>query len=415
MPPAMNGEQIYNNFRDAAGTEGLQQLARVVVELQNTYGDRAQSIKDLQSAMESGWTGDAGASARAGAGPLARALTSSADNMDATVNSLKTQADTWHNAANSVEPVPPMPEKPSPWTSGLKAAIPIVGPGIVADEQEAYQAGAEAHNRAAQHNVQVFSSYAAQTSTNSEVPRNYEVLQPSNAAISISSTGPSSVSGDLTAGADFTRGTGGAATVSPGGTMSGSVSGSVPSAGAATPAVGSGGGPAHSASPTGTAATTTPYPVGTSGAERARQDKTKQPFAPLPGTGRQGGNRTGGDSGGTRGGGVGERAGSRLYGPGGRGAAEAAGGRVSGEVARGGARGTGAALPGPAGATAEAAAARNAASARGAGMAPMGAGAGRGKGGEDEEHQRPAFLQENDPDETFIGDLGKTAPPVIGE
>ncbi|NIJ10766.1 hypothetical protein FHU38_001110 [Saccharomonospora amisosensis] len=394
----------------------MQAIAEAMVKLRNTYGQRAASIARIKSEMESAWTGEGGESARDGASPLMPALLGSAVSMDATAQSLQHQSTDWHNAANSVEPVPPMPEKPSPWTSGLKAAIPIVGPGIVADEQEAYQAGAEAHNRAAQHNVQVFSTYATQTTTNSEVPRNYEVLQPSNAEISISSTGPSSVSGDLNAGADFTRGTTGQATVSPGGTMSGSVAGSVPSAGPLTPAAGSGGGPAHSVNPTGTAATTAPYPVGTSGTERTRQERAKQAFGALPGTGRSGGNRGAGDSGGTRGGGAGERAGSRLYGPGGRGAgAEGAGGRAPGEVARGGARATGAGLPGTAAATAEAAAARSAAPARGAGMAPVGAGAGRGKGGEDEEHQRPAFLQENDPDETFIGDLGKTAPPVIGE
>ncbi|MEY7972728.1 hypothetical protein AB8O38_12085 [Saccharomonospora xinjiangensis] len=52
---------------------------------------------------------------------------------------------------------------------------------------------------------------------------------------------------------------------------------------------------------------------------------------------------------------------------------------------------------------------------RGAGMAPMGAAGGRGQGDEDKEHQRASYLQENDPDEAFIGDLGKTAPPVIGQ
>ncbi len=50
------------------------------------------------------------------------------------------------------------------------------------------------------------------------------------------------------------------------------------------------------------------------------------------------------------------------------------------------------------------------------GAAPMGAGgAGKGQGDDETEHQRASYLQENDPDEVFLGDLGKTAPPVIGE
>jgi hypothetical protein len=43
-----------------------------------------------------------------------------------------------------------------------------------------------------------------------------------------------------------------------------------------------------------------------------------------------------------------------------------------------------------------------------------GGGGGRGQGGEDGEHQRPSFLVEADPDETF-GTDEVTAPPVIGE
>jgi hypothetical protein len=52
---------------------------------------------------------------------------------------------------------------------------------------------------------------------------------------------------------------------------------------------------------------------------------------------------------------------------------------------------------------------------RGAGMGGGmgGMGAGRGQGGEDEEHERPSYLVEPDPDSTF-GTDEMTAPPVIG-
>ncbi|MBP2321279.1 hypothetical protein JOF56_001664 [Kibdelosporangium banguiense] len=51
---------------------------------------------------------------------------------------------------------------------------------------------------------------------------------------------------------------------------------------------------------------------------------------------------------------------------------------------------------------------------RGAGgMGAGGMGAGRGQGGEDDEHQRPSYLVEPDPDATFGTDQ-MTAPPVIG-
>ncbi|WP_431875586.1 PPE domain-containing protein [Amycolatopsis sacchari] len=48
------------------------------------------------------------------------------------------------------------------------------------------------------------------------------------------------------------------------------------------------------------------------------------------------------------------------------------------------------------------------------GMGGMGTHGGRGKGSEDEEHQRPSWLIEPDPDDVF-GTTERTAPPVIGE
>jgi hypothetical protein len=65
----------------------------------------------------------------------------------------------------------------------------------------------------------------------------------------------------------------------------------------------------------------------------------------------------------------------------------------------------------------EAAAARGAAGAAGGrggmgGAVPPGA---RGKGDEDSEHETPDYLVDPDPDDTFAGDLPRTAPPVIGE
>ncbi|HJQ47371.1 MAG TPA: hypothetical protein VJ870_13810, partial [Amycolatopsis sp.] len=75
-------------------------------------------------------------------------------------------------------------------------------------------------------------------------------------------------------------------------------------------------------------------------------------------------------------------------------------------------KGTGAGNMGSAAAAEEAAASRSAA--RGASGAPMGAAGQRGKGADDEEHQRPDYLIEADPDSIFGTDVRAT-PPVIGE
>jgi hypothetical protein len=44
----------------------------------------------------------------------------------------------------------------------------------------------------------------------------------------------------------------------------------------------------------------------------------------------------------------------------------------------------------------------------------MGGGGGKDEGDGDAEHQRPAYLLENDPDKALIGELPRTSPPVIG-
>ncbi|WP_236790082.1 hypothetical protein [Amycolatopsis sp. GM8] len=96
------------------------------------------------------------------------------------------------------------------------------------------------------------------------------------------------------------------------------------------------------------------------------------------------------------------------FGPGGSGGSAASSGS-------GGAGGQSGARAGGAGAAETAAGAgRGGASGR-PGMAGGGMGhGGKGQGSEDEEHQRPTWLVEPDPDEVF-GTSERTAPPVIGE
>ncbi|MDI5978525.1 hypothetical protein [Amycolatopsis magusensis] len=108
--------------------------------------------------------------------------------------------------------------------------------------------------------------------------------------------------------------------------------------------------------------------------------------------GRGGGGAGGGGGFGPGGGGAGAGAssGAGMAKPGGVGAAEAAGRGMGGPGGGAGARGAG----------------------MGGGMG--GAGGRGGQGEEDQEHTRPAYLLEGDPDEIFGTDQ-RTAPPVIGE
>ena len=126
------------------------------------------------------------------------------------------------------------------------------------------------------------------------------------------------------------------------------------------------------------------------------------------GGGGTGGSGFGGGAGGTGGSGSGYGSGRGGFGPGGSGSA--AGDASSSSAGARSAAGAAAAEESAMGSGA--AGARGAAGEQGAGG--MGAGAGRGqRGKEDEEHKRPSFLVEADPDSIF-GTDERTVPPVIG-
>ncbi|GHF59252.1 hypothetical protein FHX82_000430 [Amycolatopsis bartoniae] len=101
------------------------------------------------------------------------------------------------------------------------------------------------------------------------------------------------------------------------------------------------------------------------------------------------------------------RAGSGSFGPGGSGSAAGSGSAGAGGQSGARAAGAGAAETAAGGG-------RGAAGAGRSGMGGMGAHGAKGKGEEDEEHQRPTWLVEPDPDDVF-GTSERTAPPVIGE
>src|SRR5690606_1747277 len=144
-------------------------------------------------------------------------------------------------------------------------------------------------------------------------------------------------------------------------------------------------------------------------------------FGPMGPVGPMGGSTAGGST--PYSSKLGRPAAAGGFGPTGGGSGSAAGAaKGMGAGAAGGAAGpggaSGAAKPGMGGAAPGAAAAAGGAGARGGAGGGMmgGAGAGRGnqQGGEDEEHQRPSWLVEADPDSLF-GTDERTAPPVIGE
>ncbi|GAA4534397.1 WXG100 family type VII secretion target [Amycolatopsis samaneae] len=431
----MDGKEIYENFTKG-DTKGLRAAADAVADLSSSYMERAQSIKALQDRMKKAWTGDAADAAGAGAGPLEQAFQETAEPLDVTKASVDTQASSFDASGHAVVEVPPKPDKPNPWTTGLKAAIPIAGPSMAMNDVKSYQQGMQKYNAANENNVRVMDQYSSLTSsTKSALPTDYGVLQSDGAAISVkeptppgtvrplpgkttertqhttneqtTSSGhtPGRTSGDQIGGRPTTP----SGTDGPGGTDGTGGPGDTRGAGR------TGGGRDETTTPTGNRPGRTgvlPPPPFVPGRRPSGDPARPEPVVTgLYNTGNPAGEpnptgfgRGGEEPGSGRGG---NNAGSRLLGGDGRGGV--------GENARGlgGGRGVGAGGVGNAAAS-EAAAAR-AAGGRGSGpMGPMGA---HGRGGEreeDQEHQRPDFLIEPDPDALFGTDQ-KTSPPVIGE
>ncbi|WP_431876891.1 hypothetical protein [Amycolatopsis sacchari] len=445
----MDGTQIYHNFRNGQ-PQILSAWEDSINELSRGYADEAKAIVELQNQMSKSWTGASGDAASAGAGPLATAFRDSSIPLDETTKAMSTQTASLETAKSSVVPVPPAPEKPSGWSVAFKSAIPIVGPALAVSDVKSYQDGMAQHNAANETNVRVMSQYAAATdSTRSGIPMEYRTLTPDGASVSLRPKSVDVGTGSIGSGyTDVTRASSSTAYSSVGSPQGGGPVSAPPTlSGAApvnTPHVQTGGNPGPVSAPpnlsgtgpnTGGGTGTSAYVPNVSGG----YDNTRRP-GPTPNRGT-----TSTGTGGGRG-----SAANRLYddenrrttGRGSSAAEERLGrGSASERLARGGSgegrlgsgegrlgsgegrlgsgegrlgagKSSGAGNLASAASAEEAAASRNAA--RSANGAPMGAAGQRGRGEEDEEHQRPDYLVEADPDSIFGTDV-RTTPPVIGE
>lgn len=408
----MSGAEIYHNFRGGTGDDGagLYHSAFKVEVLIANYNERTTSITALTTQMESAWEGDAGGAARRGAGPLAVEHGLAQDSMMTAHKTLHSQFDAYQAARRTVTEVPPTPDKPSAWDN-------LTSFGGAGRDYESQMTRVGTAN---DHNVQIMEVYEGESETNaSRMPTTYGRITDDNAAVGIERPQPPTppvtyerppdTNGDPRAGNPNTVGTHhipgtndqshantGQSTWQPGNT---------------TPANQGQTNPSDFRPPS-----TVEPPRGFQPGQNAGQNPNHPglpgmvppPFGPNGGGGGggAGGGRGGFGPGGGRGGGFGP-VGS---GPGGAGAG---GGPGSG------ARGLGSGF-GPGGAAAaEGAAARGgigggAPGRGGMGGGGMGAGGRRGEGEEDTEHERPTYLVEPDPHETF-GTNEVTAPPVIGE
>lgn len=403
----MNGQQIYDNFQDGDGPEGLTGGAAMVNEVAGGYEARAEQIHALVTRMESAWEGDASEAAQHGAGPMASEHELSGPSLATAQDVTNRQAESYMAAKNSVVPVPPKPVMVDPMMAMMTSPDGLSSFGDQVDE----------HNEAARHNVDVMNRYESGSFDNWDgLPPSYGTFvdgtTEDSSGLTVSTGGPGMSSGvidsdDYKTSDDSTDDGDGPPEPGPGPGPGGDTDGAVTGDQGPSPI---GDGPATvnpsdsgDTTPGGfTPGTTTPSaPViggGDSGVGAGRPPSSGlvPGVGVVAGPGFSGGpggspaaGPGGGAAGGPRGSGVVGPRGGIVGGPGAEPPAGRSGTPISGGVTGAGRGGTG--MSG----------------------VPMG-GAGRGRDGEDTERTRPPYLEGGDPDELFDTDV-LTAPPTIGE
>ncbi len=395
--PGIPHAELARYVREELNPDEVGEISTAYHELNLAFAEFAQELSEAVAQSRHEWQGAAADSAHGYFASLGTWADGNSRNAELASQTMNEQAASAGAARNN------MPEEvPFDWKTevGKWAENPLDLLDNVEQTTERYHRSQQAHDEAAR----VMGQYDGELhGAASKQPAFAEPPEFNGGT----GTTPSSVT---SVGSPGTTASGAAGTAPVGGAPGGAgPAGSGPSAGPLPGGSVTGGGrhPDGSTLPTGSRAGTTP-PGAPGGADR--RGAVAGGAVPVGGMGPAGGQGASGSTPrGSRPGGFGPGAGARVaggFGPGG-GSGTAGPGATSGG-ARPGAM-PGAAAPGGAGAAA--------AAGRGGAMggAPMGAGANRGgQGGEDEEHQRPSYLVEADPDDLF-GTEERTAPPVIGE
>lgn len=401
----MNGSEIYHNFHGRTGDDGagLVSAGAKLIKVSDRYKERTTSITELTTTMENAWQGGAAGAAQRGAGPLAVEHGLAQGGMTTASTALDSQVSAFNTAKGKVTQIPPTPDKPGLWDN----VSSFGGAG------RNYETKMNQVNTANDQNVAAMAEYEATTSSNtSSMPTTYGRITDDYSAVGVerpAAPPPSQPYNPVIPG-----------TNNPGNrNTSSSSTGTTP---------GTSTGPGGRTNPSGS--TGNPPGSTTNPGNSQTNPSTNRPPVGLPPRGTlppgqnlgQGNNPAlpgmlppaafGPNSGG---GGFGPRGSGGGFGPGGSGS-----GGAGGPGAGGRGPGSGGFGPGAGGAAAaEGAAARGGMGPGGrGGPGGMGGGMGghgnKGQGEDDSEHERPSFLVEPDPHETF-GTDEVTAPPVIGE
>ncbi|MGP4019167.1 PPE domain-containing protein [Saccharopolyspora sp. 5N708] len=399
--------QIFQTNQESIDQGKVGESAQAWLDLAKGLRERGRNYSaDIAKIVDGGWQGEAASNAREVGKPASDWMIASADAFEMTGNNLNAAGEAAGQSKKMVE----QPQGFS-WGEAAASTIPLglAGGGMNALAQMEQQEQAE---KAAQETMaRVYSptltqvdakmpQYKAPDGATKEPPPVTPPDRTDWGEVGPGEVGPSNVGPSNVGPSNVGPGNVGPGNVGPSGAGSGRDPGGIgfgngPGGGVGGFGGGSGGGSGNYGGYTPPAATDSQW--------------AGQPGGPgtgLPSTGIGGGAGigTGAGAGGIGAGMVGGMAGGIGAGGASGASGMAAGGRAgAGGLGAGGGVGAGAA---------GAAGARGAAAGRGM-MGGMGGAGQRGQGGEDEDHERPSWLEEQD--DVWMNDMPRTAPPVLGE
>lgn len=389
----MTPKQLLEAVLNGPGTVSLEEARTAGADQARSQTQLHDGTRDVMTALESAWTGDAADAARAKLQPLADSSTSASASLERNSGLTQTQLDQFVSLRNSLDPE----VATDPPTTGTYDDLT---PWDTDTEDKVNQ-----YNQKAQANLERYNAYNNQSNSNNAGRTiDYGQLGTFDGGdFKVDDSRPGPGDGGKVRGFDGRSESGG--------------DGYRPSPGAVQPPPPSGPPPGGPETPN-HRPYEVPRPQPSDPVFRPGQydDSTRAAgYTPPQPSSYPGYQPPSFGPGGGSGFGPGFGPGSGGFGPGS--GAGSSGGPGSGAVPGPG-RGSGAMPPGQPGQPARPGMPGGPAGVAGRpgtpGMGPMGAGAGKGKGGEDEEHKRASYLQEADPESVFGGTETKPVPPVIG-
>jgi hypothetical protein len=169
----MTGEEIYRNFTEGS-TVMLACAGSDVDKLATAYQQIGAGLKHAQQMMMASWTGGAALPAWAAATELANAVEQSADRLTSYGEAHGKQATAFETASRTVVVVPPEPAALNPFEVAAEV-FKTGNPAAPFDKIREHQAAVDAHHAAAEINNNVMIAYEKATSGHT-IPDDYPTL-----------------------------------------------------------------------------------------------------------------------------------------------------------------------------------------------------------------------------------------------